>query len=328
MDKIPNISVSPHIHTKDSVEKIMWSVVLALLPAGLWGAYAFGLHSFYVILTSVLSAVVTEAVIQKLKGGKVTVYDGSAVVTGILLAYNLPPSVPLWIPAVGAFFAVSIVKQAFGGLGFNIFNPALAGRAFLMAAWPKHMTTWSNPKWWPDAVSSATPLAIRKNLGEFAERSIHNYTYTDLFIGNRAGCIGEICIIVLLAGALFLFYRKIISWHVPVSFIATTGILSWVFMGEGIFRGDFLYYILSGGLILSAFFMATDMVTTPLTHRGLLIFGVGCGLITFMIRKWGGYPEGVSYSILIMNAASPVIDRHTRPMVFGTGLKKSRAGKT
>ena len=187
-----NISASPHIRSKETLTRIMWSVVIALVPSGIWGVYAFGIHSLYAILISVMTAVATEAVIQKLRGKKITVFDGSAVITGILLAYNLPPNVPLWIPFAGSFFAISIAKQAFGGIGFNIFNPALAGRAFLLAAWPAYMTKWTNPRWWPDAISSATPLAIVKNTEELAGQYLYHYSYRDLLLGNRSGCIGEV----------------------------------------------------------------------------------------------------------------------------------------
>jgi len=306
------VSASPHIHTEESVRQIMWLVTLSLLPAGIAGALIFGFKVFWVVLASTLSAVATEALIQRAIKKKITILDGSAVLTGILLAYNLPPGVPLWIPVVGSFFAIAVGKQVFGGLGQNIFNPALAGRAFLMASWPGHLTSFSMPFAY-DAVTSATPLALLKE-GKAPEY----LNYLDLLFGRRGGCIGEVCVAALLLGAAFLLLKGYISWHIPLSFIATTGALMWVFGPRGLFSGDWLFHILTGGLILGAFFMATDYVTSPLTRKGQLIFGVGCGLITAVVRLWGGYPEGVSYAILMMNAATPIIDRYTRNRIYGS----------
>jgi electron transport complex protein RnfD len=293
----------------------MWSVVLALVPAGAAGVFIFGLHALYVIIASVLAAVATEAVMQALRRKAITVSDGSVLITGLLLAYNLPPQVPLWLPVVGAFFAVAFGKQIFGGLGQNIFNPALVGRAFLMVSWPIYMTTWRNPRWAADAVSSASPLGLMKDQ-DLA--SLARFSYMDFILGNRSGCIGEVCVLALLAGAAFLVWRGYITLRTPCAYILTVGVLSWAFNGSaGLFKGDPLFFILNGGLILGAFFMATDYVTTPLTHKGKLIFGLGCGLLTFVIRRFGGYPEGVSYSILMMNAATPIIDRYTGAKPFG-----------
>jgi electron transport complex protein RnfD len=219
------------------------------------------------------------------------------------------------MPVAGSFFAIAIGKQVFGGLGHNIFNPALAGRAFLMISWPLYMTTWQLPRWRTDAVTGATPLALYKNVEAAAMKSS---SYWDLLIGNRGGCIGEVCVIALLIGAAYLLIKKYISWHIPVTFIATVALMSWAFNGRaGLFTGDALFFTLAGGLILGAFFMATDYVTSPLSSRGKLIFGIGCGILTFLIRKFAGYPEGVSYAILIMNAAVPIIDRYTFPKWFG-----------
>jgi electron transport complex protein RnfD len=238
--------------------------------------------------------------------------DGSAVITGILLAYNLPSNVPLWLPIVGSVFAIAIGKQVFGGLGQNIFNPALVGRVFLMASWPKYMTTFVKPFSY-DAVTSATPLAALKE-GKILE----HISYLDLFLGKRGGCIGEVCILALLIGAAILLYKGYISWHIPVTYIFTTALLTYIFGAKQLFHGDWLFHILSGGLILGAFFMATDYVATPLTAKGQIIFGAGCGLLTAIIRLWGGYPEGVSYAILMMNAATPFIDRYTKNRIYGT----------
>jgi Na+-translocating ferredoxin:NAD+ oxidoreductase subunit D len=312
MPDLMQVTSSPHIHSGKSIKGVMWAVTLALIPSGIWGVWAFGLRALYLIAASIVSCVVAEALIQKMRKQPVTINDGSAVLTGLLLAYNVSPDLPVWTICIGAVFAIAVVKQAFGGLGRNIFNPALAGRAFLMASWPVYMVTFKNPRWHLDAVTSATPLTnIKHNFG------FPNPGYLDLFIGNRGGCIGEICIAALLLGAMYLIYKKYISLRIALPYIITVGLLSWAFMGDGLFKGDWLFYLLSGGLILGAFFMATDYVTSPITKQGKWIFGILCGVLTFAIRKWGGYPEGVCYSILIMNAAVPIIERHTRPKRFG-----------
>jgi len=310
------VESSPHLHSRKTTRAAMWAVVVALVPSGIAGAYLFGVDAVLVIAVSIASCVITEAVIQKLTGKKISIHDGSAVLTGLLLAYNLSPTVPLWMPAVGGAFAIAIVKQAFGGLGMNIFNPALAARAFLMASWPKQMTSFTAP-FSPDAVTSATPLMILKEgkVSQFAELGL---SYWDMFVGKRGGCIGEVCILALCIGIVYLFWRRIIWWQTPLTFILTVGGLSWALGGASPFTGDFLFSILSGGLVLGAFFMATDYVTTPLSKAGQVIFGIGCGLITFVIRKYGGYPEGVSYAILMMNAAVPLIDRYIKPRRYGS----------
>jgi electron transport complex protein RnfD len=237
----------------------------------------------------------------------------------LLLGYNLSSGVPLWIAAVGSFFSIAIGKQIFGGLGFNIFNPALIGRAFLMASWPKYMTTWVNPRWQVDAVTTATPLGIIKE-----KLSYDLPSYWNLFIGNRGGCVGEVCVAALLLGGAYLIIKKYISWQIPASFIVTLGLFSWIFSNSGLFKGDFLFSVLAGGVILGALFMATDYVTAPLTKKGKVIFGIGCGLLTFVIRRWGGYPEGVSYAILMMNAATPIIDRFSRPKKYGWQKREAK----
>jgi Na+-translocating ferredoxin:NAD+ oxidoreductase subunit D len=287
-------------------------VVLSLLPSGIAGIIIFGLNALWLIILGVISAVITEGALQLLTKRKITLLDGSAFLTGLLLAYNLPPKVPFWLPIIGSFFGVFIGKFVFGGLGQNIFNPALVGRVFLVASWPKYMTTFTRPLS-VDATTSATPLALIKE-GKILE----NISYLDLFLGKRGGCIGEVCIIALLLGAALLLLKGYISWHTPVTYITTVGILIYVFGPQGLFSGEWLLHILSGGLILGSFFMATDYVTTPLTQKGQIIFGIGCGLLTVIIRLWGGYPEGVSYAILIMNAFVPLIDRYIRPRIYGT----------
>ena len=311
------LSVSPHIHSHLSVKKIMWDVIIALVPAFGMGIYFFGTQALYPALISIFTAIITEAIISKIRGRK-TISNGSGIVTGLLLGMIIPPGVPLWLPAVGAVCAVILGKEVFGGLGRNIFNPALIGRAILMASWPTFMTTWLAPQ--PglfkriDTITSATPLAIVKlNLAQELP------SYWNLFIGNIGGSIGETSALALLLGAIYLFIRKRISWHIPVSYIGCVALLSWIFGHNGLFAGDPLFSILSGGLILGAFFMATDYVTSPITKKGKIVFGIMCGVLTFAIRKWGGYPEGVCYSILIMNAATPIIERHTKPGRFGKG---------
>ncbi len=301
------ISSAPHIHCPDSIKKVMWSVVIALIPAGIAASIFFGMRALKIILVSVVFAIVFEFLIQKLRKQEITIFDGSAVISGILLAFTLPPTVPLWLPIVGVFIAIAFGKQLFGGLGNNIFNPALVGRAFLAVSWPKLMTTWVAPfSERMDAVSSATPLAVLKG----AEGTSY-FSHWGLFIGNCGGCLGEISALALLLGAGFLFYKRYISWHTPLAYILSVGLLTWLFGREGLFSGDFLYNILAGGLMLGALFMATDMTTTPLTNKGKLIFGLGCGCITALIRLKGGYPEGVCYSILLMNAFTPLIDKIT-----------------
>ena len=335
------VSAPPHIRADTSVTKIMYSVLAALVPAAGGAVYFFGPRVLWIIVVALASAVGTEAVVQRLFGRPVTVTDGSAAVTGLLLAFVLPPGVPLWMPAIGSAVAVFIGKQVFGGLGQNPLNPALVGRAFLMASWPVHMTTdWLVPRGGTksviDAVTSATPLSVLQDShriladptstsAQLAQAKqvlmqLHSASaHWQLFWGKCGGCLGETSVVLLLAGACFLLYKGYIGWKIPLSFGGTVFVLSWALGGsEGLFSGDPLFNILAGGLVLGALFMATDMVTTPVTQRGKLIFGAGCGAVTVLIRFWGGYPEGVCYSILLMNAVTPLIDRWTRPRKFGT----------
>ncbi len=308
------VSQNPHIKSSQTTQKIMWLVILALLPAGLAGIYIFGITSLDMMALSILTCVFTEAAFLKFRGrDPKTVLDGSAILTGLLLAYNLPPDAPFWIPVAGGVVAIAIGKQIFGGLGQNIFNPALVGRAFLQISWPVYMTIWKNPRWWPDAVSSATPLA---------KEAASHFSYMNLFLGNRPGCLGEVCVIALIIGALFLVFMKIISLHIPLSFIGTVGFITWIFGRHGFFTGDFVFNMLAGGIILGAFFMATDYVTSPLTKKGKIIFGIGCGILTAIIRLRGSYPEGVCYAILFMNAAVPIIDRFTKTKKYGSDKLK------
>lgn len=313
------VSSSPHVWAGVSTARIMRDVLISLIPATVGAVYFFGLRAALVIATCMAAAVLTEWACQRLMGKPSTISDGSALVTGLLLAFNLPPAVPLWLPVVGAAFAIAVVKQAFGGLGRNFVNPALAARAFLLAAWPAEMTAWTSPF---DAVTTATPLAVLPRPTGAPLVAGELPSYWDLFIGNVAGSLGETSALLLLVGAAYLLVRQIIDWRIPAGFLGTLALFTWAFGGtEGLFSGDPLYHLLAGGAILGAFFMATDYVTGPITPRGRWIFAIGCGLITSLIRLWGGYPEGVSYSILIMNVAAPLIDRFTVPQPFG-GVKR------
>ncbi len=315
------VESSPHIRAGQDVPRIMWSVVGALVPCGVAAGVFFGFWAIRVVLVCVLASVTAEAVIQLLRRRPVTVHDGSAVVTGILLAYTLPPNSPIIVAVVGSFAAIAIGKQVFGGLGHNIWNPALVGRAFVQAAYAPSVSLSQ----WPilkeigrysadirvDVVSRASPLAV-----DYAGRF---YQIRDLFMGNVPGCIGETSALAILIGGLVLVGLKIVNWRMPLSYIGTVFVLAWILPSSytGWFNGMPAYHIFAGGLMLGAFFMATDMVTTPITNRGIAIFGIGAGVLTTVIRLYGGYPEGVCYSILLMNTATPLIDRFTRPRVFG-----------
>jgi electron transport complex protein RnfD len=345
MDVKLSVSPSPHIREGTDINTVMYAVVIAMIPASAGAVYFFGLRALTVILLAAASAVLTEAICQKAMKRRVTIADGSALVTGILLAFNVPPGVPYWLPVLGSAFAIGIAKIPFGGLGYNPLNPALAGRAFLMASWPVYMTAnWIAPSRGTlsgiNAITTATPLWVYKyargllvapnsGMDEISRATSYlNELYSasslkNLFLGNVGGCVGETSALLLLVGAAYLFIRRIITWRIPVSYIATVALLTWILGGKAAFTGNPLFQILSGGLILGAFFMATDMVTSPITPRGQLIFGFGCGLLTSIIRIKGGYPEGVSYSILIMNITVPLIDRYTRPRRLGeVGAKR------
>lgn len=308
------VTLSPHIQNKSSVASIMWKVVFALLPAFAGSIYFFGLRSLLVVSVCIFVSMACEYFVQRLRKQPPSLCDGSAVLTGMLVAFNLPVTLPLWMAAFGCVFAIIIVKHLFGGLGNNILNPALAGRAFLLAAYPVEMTTWVKPG--SLTITGATPLAIVKESMEVALPS-----YMDMFLGNIGGCLGETSAVLLLLGALYLLATRVITLHIPASYIGTVALLSFIFGGDSFFSGDILFHLLSGGLMLGAFYMATDMVTTPITNKGCVLFGIGCGVLTVSIRLWGGYPEGVSYSILIMNLCVPLIDRYLKPRVYGTKLK-------
>jgi len=295
------MSSSPHQHARENTSRIMLEVLMALVPAATLAVFFFGLRALGLMLVAVVAAVATEALLQKLSGRPVTIRDYSAAVTGLLVAFGVPAGLPLWIVAIGAAIAIAIGKQVFGGLGNNPFNPALVGRAVLLASWPAQMTTWVAPFTF---LTSATPL------GGGARPA-----YSTLFLGAVPGSLGETSALALLVGGLYLIWRGIIDWRIPVGFVGTVAVFS------AVFGGDPLFHVLAGSLLLGAFFMATDPVTSPMTSWGRLIMGVGCGLITAIIRLWGGYPEGVTYAILIMNAFTPLIDRYVRPVRFGAARK-------
>jgi electron transport complex protein RnfD len=306
------VSSSPHIRAKHSTASIMRNVIIALLPALAVSGYVFGVWALALVAICIISSMLTEAIIQKLLKKPVTINDWSAVVTGMLLAFNLPINAPWWIAVVGSVFAIAIVKQCFGGLGQNFMNPALAARAFLIASWPTRMTSTA---FIPvsDTVTTATPLALLK-AGELASVP----TTLDLFLGTNGvyGCIGEISALALIIGGLYLIYKGIISWRIPVIYIVTVAIFA-LLLGQ-----DPLVHIFSGGLMLGAFFMATDYASSPVTPKGQIAYAIGCGLLTIIIRVYGGYPEGVSYSILLMNVATPLIERFTKNRIYGVTKKK------
>ncbi|MBF7097855.1 RnfABCDGE type electron transport complex subunit D [Alkalibacter mobilis] len=300
------VSSSPHIRASHSTATVMRDVVIALMPAFVAGIIFLGINSALITLLCVVTSVVTEALMQKyVMKRTVTINDWSAVVTGILLAFNLPISAPWWMAVIGSVFAIAIVKQCFGGIGQNFINPALAARAFLLASWPTRMTSSA---FLTDSYTAATPLALLKEGGEAATALP---SYMDLFMGNIAGSIGEISAFALLIGGVYLIVRQVISWRIPVVFIGTVMVITFI-AGQ-----DPLYHLMAGGLMLGAFFMATDYSSSPVTVKGQIIYALGCGIITSVIRLWGGYPEGVSYSILLMNVATPLIERFSMPRIYG-----------
>lgn len=308
------VSSSPHIRSDLTTRKLMQDVLIALIPALLVAVYAFGFYSLVIVLICVASCVATEYIVERLLGKPITIGDLSACVTGVLLAYNLPIQAPWWLCVIGSVFAIAVAKQAFGGLGHNFINPALAGRAFLLASWPIRMT---GSAFIPaDVTTTATPLGILK---EGLDVALPSNTAMFLGFDGVYGAIGEISALALLIGGLYLIFRGVISWRIPVCYLATVLVLSVCFGYDPIFQ------LCAGGLMLGAFFMATDYVSSPNTPLGQVIFAVGCGLLTMIIRKFGGYPEGVSYSILLMNCAAPLIQRYTKPRVYGTSKKKTES---
>ncbi len=304
------VSSSPHIRSKESVHSVMRDVLIALLPATVYGIYVFGFKALALIVIAVAAAVGTEAFIQGvMRKQKITVSDLSAAVTGLLLAMNIPVSAPWWLALIGSIFAIAIVKQAFGGLGHNFMNPALAARAMLMASWPVQMTSWTAP--FTDAVSTATPLGILAEGGSVSELP----GIFDAFIGSVGGCIGETSALLLFLGGLYMIYRGVISWRIPVVYIATVFVMGFLLQGFDFYLAA--YEVVAGGLMLGAFFMATDYASSPVHAKGQFIYAFGAGLLTILIRVFGSLPEGVSYSILLMNVATPLIEKYTAPKVFG-----------
>lgn len=317
------VSTAPHINSPQTTQSIMGSVIIALMPALIVGVLFFGLNALLVIITSVAGCVAFEYLISKymLKSERNTAADCSAVITGLLLAFNLPSNIPLWIVLIGCFVAIGITKMAFGGIGKNLFNPALTGRIFLFISFPAQMTTWPKPDindfMNADVETGATTLkAMKSGIEELIP------SYTDLFMGYHGGCIGEVSVAALLLGFAYLLYKKVITWHIPFYFVAATFLitaLTWLLSDNMAYQP--IHHILSGGLMLGAIFMATDYTTSPMSREGKIIFAIGCGILTAVIRMYSSYPEGVSFAILIMNALVPIIDKLTIPRVFGRGLK-------
>jgi electron transport complex protein RnfD len=305
------VSSSPHIKTRETTQRLMGDVLIALAPAAAVAAWLFGMRAVGLMIAGVAAAVLSEHAVAVVSRRKTTVSDLSAAITGLLVAFNIPPSAPLWLPVIGSAFAVLVVKVMFGGLGGNFLNPALAARAMLLAAWPVHMTNWVRPF---DMMATATPLATLVPKGV---AGLPLPSYMDMLIGRIPGSLGETSALALLAGGAYLLWRRVIDWHIPVGFVGTVAVLTWVFGPNGLGTGDPIAHVLTGGLALGAFYMATDYTTSPVTPKGRLVMGIGCGLLTALIRLWGGYPEGVSYSILIMNVATPLLDRFTEPRRFG-----------
>lgn len=303
LNKKPLMSLSPHVRSKDTTRNIMLNVIIALIPAILGSIYYFRLNAVKLIITSVVSAVIFEALIQKAFKKEVRIYDLSAVVTGLLFAMTLPATTPLWMVVFGSGFAIIVVKEFFGGIGSNFMNPALAARAALVASWPTIMSEYVNP----DMKVTATPLALMEagNTPPSIQR---------MFLGDIAGSLGETSALLLLIGAAYLLVKRIIDWKIPVSYIATTALMLLIL---GVSPDMIIYHLLSGGLILGAFFMATDYSSSPITSKGKIVFGIGAGILTAIIRIKGGMAEGVCYSILLMNAATPLIERFTKPKAFG-----------
>ncbi len=332
MSNLLTISPSPHIHADESTRKIMYRVVYAMVPAFLWSVFVFGFDALRVTLIAFVACLAFEYVIQKfLLKTKPMLTDGSALITGILLAFNVPSNLPWWIIIIGALAAIGLGKLSFGGLGNNIFNPALVGRVFLLISFPVQMTSWPvNRQSGVDAVTSATPLGIIKesikNGMHISEISSNLPSVSDLLLGNTGGSLGEISALLLILGGIYLLLKKVITWHIPVSVIGSAALLSAIFW---LVKPDSyvnpVYQILSGGMMLGAIYMATDMVTSPMTPKGQIIFGIGIGVLTILIRLFGAYPEGISFAILIMNAVVPLLNRYIKPKRFGV-VKHSKKG--
>ena len=320
-------SSSPHIRSVENTRSIMLDVIIAMLPALFWAIYNFGFKALLSVVVSVVACLFWEWLYRKLLKKPQSIGDLSAVVTGMLLAFVCPPELPWWALVIGAFFSIVVVKQLYGGIGCNFLNPALAGRAILLASYATAMTTWTLPTSKIDTVvSTATPLAIMKEgtVEKFTELTT-NYSVADMFIGRVGGSLGEVSALALLLGGAWLLIRKVISWHTPVAFIGTVALLTLISAPAGIDNVQYmLYNVFGGGLMLGAIFMATDYATSPVTKPGQLIFGIGCGLITCFIRRFGSYPEGVCYSILIMNCTTWLLDKYIRPTIYGAVKKEKK----
>ncbi len=318
------ISPAPHVHGPNKTQRLMLDVLIALMPALLVSTLVYGVKVLAITLFSVCCCLLFEWLIQRFMiGGKLTINNLSAVVTGVLLAFNLPTSIPLWMVAVGALVAIGVAKMTFGGLGKNIFNPALVGRVFMLIAFPVAMTTFPEAA---DAISGATPLTMVKEAlknGTPVAEVMQNVSLMDMFIGQQSGSMGEISAVALLLGGLYLLLRRVITWHIPVAVLGSMGLFSllmWLISPEAYMSP--LFHLLGGGAMLGAWFMATDYVTSPMTPKGSIIFGVGVGLITMLVRYWGAYPEGMSFAILIMNSVVPLLDKYILPKRFGTVTAK------
>ncbi|MFP4620805.1 MAG: RnfABCDGE type electron transport complex subunit D [Bacteroidales bacterium] len=324
-NKVLTVSPSPHVYENTSVRKLMYGVVIALLPALAWSVISFGVGAIIVTLVSVLSCIAFEYLIQKfLLKQKPTVTDGSALVTGMLLAFNVPSNLPLGIIIIGALVSIGIGKMSFGGLGTNPFNPALVGRVFLLISFPVQMTSWPVPRGfgtgYVDAQTGATPLGILQEKGEASMTEVMGQMpgYSDLFLGQIGGSLGEMSALALIIGFALLLYFRVISWHIPVSNVLTAGAFTGIlWLADPAQYADPLFHILTGGVLLGAIFMATDYVTSPMTNKAKWIYGIGIGVLTVIIRVFGSYPEGVSFAILIMNGFVPILNRYVKPKRFG-----------
>ena len=327
MNKILNVSPSPHQQSPETTRKLMYGVVIALIPALAASIYYFGMGAVIVTLTSVLSCVAVEYLIQRfILKVKPSISDGSAVVTGLLLAFNVPSNLPVHIIVIGAIIAIGVAKMTFGGLGNNPFNPALVGRVFLLISFPVQMTSWPVPTGfktgYTDAVTGATPLGLLsegvKN-GEAVSAIMEKIpSHMQMFYGRMGGSMGEVAAAALILGGIYLIWKKIITWHIPVSILVTVALFTGIlWLADPVKFADPLFHLLTGGLMLGAIYMATDYVTSPMTHKGMIIYGIGIGVITVLIRTWGAYPEGVSFAVLIMNAFVPLLNMYIKPRRFG-----------
>ena len=324
-NKVLTVSPSPHVYESTTVKKLMYGVVIALLPTLVWSVVTFGIGAIIVTLVSVVSCILFEYLIQKfLLKQKPSITDGSALVTGLLLAFNVPANLPVGIIIIGALVAIGVGKMSFGGLGTNPFNPALVGRVFLLISFPAQMTSWPVPKGFNtgylDAETGATPLGLLQEKGEATVSQVMESapSYSDLFYGQMGGSLGEMAAFALIIGLIILLYMRVITWHIPASIILTTGVFTGIlWLADPTQYADPLFHILTGGLLLGAIFMATDYVSSPMLPRAMWIYGAGIGVLTVIIRVFGSYPEGVSFAILIMNAFVPILNRYMKPKRFG-----------